>query len=289
MDFLSPLRYPGGKAKLSQYMGLVIDANRLGDADFIEPFAGGASVGLYLLANAYIRKLYLNDIDISIYAFWHSILNHPDNFCRRIEKISVDVKNWREQKEIQKNRYEASLFDLGFSTFFLNRTNRSGIMNGGVIGSLKQDGPWKIDSRFNKAELIRRIERIATFSGRISIQNLDACDFIDEIKPILSKKSLVYLDPPYFEKGPSLYRKYFDQDDHVSMADYLRGLEHLKWVISYDNHNLLNKLYKSYRRVEFVLNYSAADSPSGSEVIIFAKSMAVPDKVQIGINGGVPV
>ncbi|MDG0815138.1 DNA adenine methylase [Bdellovibrio svalbardensis] len=285
MEFFSPLRYPGGKAKLSKYMGLVLDTNRLGDADFVEPFAGGASIGLYLLANAYARKLYLNDIDISIYAFWHSILNHPEDFCRKIEKIPVDLKNWREQKEIQRNRYESNLFDLGFSTFFLNRTNRSGIMNGGVIGSLKQDGPWKIDSRFNKVELIRRIERIADFAGRISVHNRDACDFVKEIKPVLSKKSLVYLDPPYLEKGPSLYRKYFDQDDHANMAEFLKESEDLKWVISYDNHSILQKLYKTYERVEFTLSYSAAGNQFGGEVIYFAKSMAVPNISEIGVNG----
>ncbi|MFV8257159.1 DNA adenine methylase [Bdellovibrio bacteriovorus] len=285
MEFFSPLRYPGGKAKLSKYMGLVVETNRLGDADFIEPFAGGASVGLYLLANAYIRKLYLNDIDISIYAFWNSILKHPEEFCRKIDKVTVDLGNWREQKEIQKNRYDSNLLDLGFSTFFLNRTNRSGIMNGGVIGSLKQDGPWKIDSRFNKAELIRRIERIGDFADRILVRNLDACEFLNEIKPVLSKKSLVYLDPPYFEKGPSLYRKYFDQDDHVNMAEYLRGSDDLKWVISYDNHDVLRRLYKAYERFEFTLNYSAAGNQSGREVIFFSKNMAIPDIAEVGTSG----
>lgn len=287
MEFFSPLRYPGGKSKLSRYMGLVIDENRLGDADFVEPFAGGASVGLHLLLNAYIRKLHINDIDISIYAFWHSILNHPEEFCRKIEKTNINVETWREQKEIQKNRYKVSIFDLGFSTFFLNRTNRSGIMNGGVIGSLKQDGPWRIDSRFNKLELIRRIERISDFRDRINVYNQDACDFLDEVKGNLSKKSLVYLDPPYFEKGPSLYRKYFDQDDHIHMAEYLNKTEDVKWIISYDNHRSLRSLYSSFEKVEFTLNYSAAGSQSGGEVIYFSNRVAVPNIREITATGAI--
>src|SRR3990172_4832599 len=171
MDYYSPLRYPGGKGKISSFFKRVFRDNYLYDGVYVEPYAGGASVGLSLLLNQYASKVVINDVDLSIYAFWHSVFSCTDDLCKLILDTPVTIETWKRQKEFQRDRMNTSHLQLGFSTFFLNRTNRSGIVNAGVIGGTKQDGKWRIDARFNKRELIKRIERIARYRDKIVVLN----------------------------------------------------------------------------------------------------------------------
>ena len=200
MVFNSPLRYPGGKNRLAKFIADVCRLNHL-TGHYVEPYAGGAAVALHLLLNDYVKTVTINDKDRAVYAFWHSILNHPQEFCQRIERCIVNVRTWKRHKIIQ-NDQDASLFDLGFSTFFLNRTNRSGILSGGILGGMKQDGVYKINCRFNKTDLIERIQKIASLNSRIQVFNLDAETLIRKIQKRKGcMNTLYYLDPPYFRRG----------------------------------------------------------------------------------------
>ncbi len=157
--FYSPLRYPGGKTKIAPFIKELFYENNLVGMDYVEPYAGGAGAALTLLFEEYVSTITINDYDRSIYAFWHSIINNTEEFCEKISKTPIDVETWLVQKEIQKNKTNETLFSLGFSTFFLNRTNISGVIKGGVIGGKKQTGKYKIDARFNKSDLISKIHR----------------------------------------------------------------------------------------------------------------------------------
>ncbi|MGO2346144.1 MAG: DNA adenine methylase, partial [Providencia sp.] len=150
--FYTPLRYPGGKGKLSYYIKSLIDENSLNDGVYIEPYAGGAGVALELLLQEYVRHVHINDIDIAIYSFWDSILNNTENFSRLVHDTIINIENWEKQKDILLNSGNHSTLEIGFATFFLNRTNRSGILKAGVIGGKTQSGKWKLDVRFNKNE-----------------------------------------------------------------------------------------------------------------------------------------
>ncbi len=161
MIYYSPLRYPGGKGRLSAYFKQIYKANSLCGGAYVEPYAGGAAVALSLLIDGYASKVIINDIDLSIYSFWHSVINKTEELCRLIRDTQVDVKTWERQRRIHKERGQHNLLELGFSTFFLNRSNRSGILDAGIIGGKSQSGKWKIDARFNKNELIKRIQRIS--------------------------------------------------------------------------------------------------------------------------------
>src|SRR4030067_1583777 len=158
MGVYSPLRYPGGKGKVADYFKQIYKENLLYDGVYVDPYAGGASVALSLLFNEYASKIIINDIDRSIFAFWYSVLNKTDRFCRLIKDIPLTIDTWEAQKKIQEEKNRHGLLKVGFSTFFLNRTNRSGILGAGVIVGRQQTGKWKIDARYNKAELINRIE-----------------------------------------------------------------------------------------------------------------------------------
>lgn len=169
-----------------------------------------------------------------------------------------------------------TLLELGFSTFFLNRTNRSGIINGGIIGGLDQSGKWKIDVRFNKVELVKRIEKIVRYKDRITLYNLDAIDLIKNILPGLPSKTLVYLDPPYYKKGQDLYQNHFNHQDHENLASLIKNLKNILWLLTYDNIKPIHELYKEFRKIVYSMNYSAASKYSGSEVMIFSDRLKVP-------------
>ena len=192
----SPLRYPGGKSRVSKFVAKLIEENNIIKGNYVEPFAGGAGVALNLLFSGVVDNIFINDKDKSIYAFWYSILNNTDKFIDKIISIDVTIEEWLKQRDIQKNE-NIDMFYLGFSTFFLNRTNRSGIIKGGVIGGIEQAGKWKLDVRFNKEALIKKIQRISAYKEHIHIYNMDAIDFLNkEVTNLNVKNTLIYLDPP---------------------------------------------------------------------------------------------
>lgn len=272
----SPLRYPGGKSKLFDYFRLLLDTNNLYDGMYIEPYAGGAGIGLNLLLKEIVKTIYINDIDKSIYAFWYSILNKTEKFCQKIRDIEINMEEWQKQKQIQENIEKYSLFQIGFSTFFLNRTNRSGILKGGVIGGKYQSSKYKIDARFNKENLITRINRIALYKDRIKLFNLDAIEFINIISNELSSNSILYMDPPYYRKGEGLYENHYEHEDHVHISRYIRENISTNWLLTYDNVPIIKKLYEDFRFFEYSLSYSASRHYSGSELMIFSNQLSIP-------------
>lgn len=277
MAFYSPLRYPGGKGKVADYFKRIFRENDLCDGTYVEPYAGGASVALALLFNEYASKIVINDLDRSIYAFWHSVLNDTEGLCEMIQDTPVDIEHWQKNRSIQKNKDDFSLLELGFSTFYMNRANRSGIIMAGVIGGVNQTGDWKIDARFNKSDLINRIQKIASYKSSIQLHNLDACNLIGLLSSQLSPKTLIYFDPPYYVKGKDLYVNHYGHKDHSEVAQMIQALIKFKWVVSYDNTSEIRKLYDNHRQLEYSFNYSATHSKPGAEVMIFSDNMKIPN------------
>ena len=279
MDFLSPLRYPGGKSKVSDFVQSLIKSNKLLDGIYVEPYVGGGSVALSLLFNEYVKDIYINDKDISIYAFWYCVLYKTEEFCKLIQDTPINIETWFKLRDYQNKKDSIDLLDLGFSTFFLNRTNRSGILKAGVIGGYKQTGNYKIDARFNKKNLIQRIQRIANYTDRIHLSNEDAVDLVKKLSMSLPDNTLFYLDPPYYVKGKGLYMNYYNDYDHKNIANVISDIKNQKWIISYDNVPFITNLYSRYRQKKFELNYSAINSGKGEEIMIFCNGINIPDNV----------
>ena len=278
MEHYSPLRYPGGKGKMAAYFKNIIRDNLLYDGVYVEPYAGGASVALSLLFNEYVRKIIINDIDRSIYAFWHSIIYRNEEFCRLIEKTPVTVKSWKKQWCIYRNPSRYGLLRLGFATFFLNRTNRSGILDAGVIGGVAQKGEWRIDARYYKDTLIKRIKKIEKYKERIEVYNMDAVELIKYLKPSLPEKTLIYFDPPYYVKGKDLYLNFYENNDHQKIVTEIDQLKKQRWVVTYDNVKPIRQLYKKYRKSTYSLNYSAAKIMKGEEIMFFSDNLYISKK-----------
>ncbi|MBU0479052.1 DNA adenine methylase [bacterium] len=273
----SPLRYPGGKSRLANFIKLTLKLNGLEGGVYVEPFAGGAGVALLLLLENKVSRIMINDLDPAVHAFWFAVLNYPEELCEIIHKTPVTIDNWYKQREIFNRRDSNNSLELGFATFFLNRTNRSGILKGGVIGGLKQTGNWKIDARYPKHKLIENIQSVSHHKGRIILANLDARDFIRRYQQQFNSNTLLYLDPPYFHKGQKLYHNALESDDHALIANtVLRELQ-THWIVSYDDTVEISQLYPNNRQATYPLNYTAARRYHGSEIMIYSNSLQVPD------------
>lgn len=270
----SPLRYPGGKGKIANYIKLLMLKNNLLGVDYVEPYAGGASVALSLLFEDYADHIHINDLNPGVHAFWHCVLHETDALCQLVDETPVTMQEWRQQRQVQ-TAPSPSQLELGFSTFFLNRTNRSGIINGGVIGGQQQDGAWGIAARYTKPSLLRRIRKIARYRSRITLTQLDAVALLQQWTSPAGPPAFLYLDPPYYVKGEGLYDNFYTHDDHVAVAELVQRLEH-PWIVSYDAAAPLVSLYGDTASLRYSLNYSAAGPSQGSEVMFYASGLALP-------------
>lgn len=276
MNMLSPLRYPGGKSRVAAYIRRIIEVNDLTDGHYVEPYAGGAGVALSLLMSDVVLMVHINDVDRAIYTFWDTIVRRTDEFCSRISDVALDVDEWHRQRAVQ-IADDPEPLDLAVSTFYLNRTNRSGIIQrGGVIGGLNQTGKWKIDARFNRDDLIRRIERVARYRSRIRVTNMDAVDLLSTLEASHLAKVFYYLDPPYYVKGKGLYANSYAHSDHLAVSDRVSRLSQ-PWIVSYDNIEAIRAMYSPYRKLEYSLGYSAREKYQGQEIMFFSDCLTIPD------------
>lgn len=277
MYFKTPLRYPGGKGKLTDFIKLVLVQNDLVSGEYCEPYAGGAGIAINLLLDGYVRHAHLNDLNFSVFSFWIAVFNSPEEFCRKISATPVTMQEWHRQKAVQLNPTTHSPFDVGFSTFFLNRTNRSGIIRGGVVGGNDQSGIWKLDARFNKPELIARVQGLAAYRQHVTMHNLDAAELILRVLPTLPRDALVYLDPPYYVKGAGLYENHYSHADHSKIAKLVQTKIKQPWIVSYDQAAEILCLYRQSRSISYGVSYSAQDRYRGSEAMFFSRNLSIPD------------
>jgi len=271
----SPLRYPGGKSQLIPFVLDLLKENDLFYGEYAEPFAGGAGIALKLLLDGYVDRIYLNDIDPAIHAFWHAVLNHTDELCNRIDGTEVSIDEWHKQRRVYSEISANNTVERGFATLFLNRTNRSGIIKAGVIGGLEQKGEYKLDCRFNKTELIRKIKRIGSYNKQIDLSQLDAIDFLQNVVSKAGPNTLVNLDPPYFGKGPELYTNFYKPDDHAELARAIGTLQK-NWMVTYDDEPKIRSLYSDYPMYSSSLNYSAQLKRIGTELLVLDPRLKAP-------------
>lgn len=275
---ISPLRYPGGKGSLFSRLRTLIRANRPSNAMYIEPYAGGAGAALALLVSGEVKRVVINDLDPAIFAFWRAVTSEPKGFAELLKHAVLTVGEWERQKEIYLTVDREDHLALGFATFYLNRTNRSGVLNGGPIGGKNQTGNYKIDARFNKETLAERLRIISLYARHIIVKNLDGIRIIEEYCE--EQNSFIYADPPYFEKAGSLYLNSFDEEAHAVLADCLNERASQTWVLTYDNVSKVEQLYSRRRREIFSLNYSAHRVTKANEIMVYSDGIDLADSKQ---------
>lgn len=284
----SPLRYPGGKTQLYEFVKNIIEINEIDNAIYIEPYAGGFGVGLRLLLNNDVGSVVINDYDKSIYSLWYSIVNHTDQLIDLIDKTPVTIETWHEQKEIyEKNKKYRNRLENGFSTLFLNRTNRSGIINAGPIGGYKQNGNYKIDCRFNKDDIIKKITRIAEQKERIKLFQKDALKLIDIIhNEYSSDNTFCFFDPPYYEQGKNLYTNFYKHNDHKKLAKKVMSLNDYYWITTYDFSPQIHEMYNKFNNKAYYyeLRYSAQKKRKATELLFASEKTKLVSKGKVELT-----
>lgn len=275
----SPLRYPGGKYKISKLIELLL--NKAGDncSTYVEPFAGGAGIAIDLLLRNVVTDIVINDSDPAIAAFWKAIVQENDAFIDKIDSTPVTLDEWRRQRDIYFGTKKYSL-ELGFATFFLNRTNHSGILASGPIGGQEQKS-WKLDVRYNKEDLIKKVERIGQRNKQIHVFNRDVLSFITNQLKRYEKSAFVYFDPPYYRKGKVLYQNFFDDKKHRALCAKIKSSVKCPWIVSYDDVPEVCEIYKGLPQRHFSLSYSLANNGYGQEVMFFGRGSLLPTKDDI--------
>lgn len=272
LNAVSPFRYPGGKAFLSEYLrGQLpkIDAGK--SIGFVEPFCGGAGAALNLLADGCVNHLHLNDADIRIHSAWHAMLFESERFIDAIRTTPLTMPEWYAQQKVVTSPASSSYsFELGFATFFMNRTTHSGIIEkAGPIGGYNQTGRWKIDARFNRDKLAKQIEWLGANQERISLSNLDALSFINRTRKTVDlSTTLFFIDPPYVKVGGRLYYNGMNEAKHIALSDVLVSGAIPHWVLTYDDAPLIREIYSSAKMARISVNYSLQNKRKENELLV---------------------
>ena len=254
----------------------VLRLNGLDRGHYAEPYAGGCGLALSLLYGGFVSDIHINDIDPVIWSFWNSVLKETDALVDLVEKTPVTVDEWRYQRAVNKAQDLDNPLSLGFSAFFLNRTNRSGVIgSGGIIGGLRQTGNYLINCRFNREDLVRRIRRVSKYADRIQLSRLDGLDFIDHCVTTLPSNTFLFIDPPYFKKGPELYTNFYKPEDHAALAARVLDVKS-PWIVTYDDTHEIRRLYNKRRQYIFGINYSLNEKRVGNELLVASKGLRIP-------------
>lgn len=269
MRSISPFRYPGGKAFLYPYLQECLDQLPVAGREYAEPFCGGAGAALILLKLDAVQHLHLNDADPKVFAAWKAMLHEPERFASAIMETPIDLPTWHACRDLVANSVEPT-FELGFATFFLNRTSRSGIVVGaGPIGGYDQRGTWKVDARFNRSALAERVHWLGSVQDRITLTNEDALTFLSRSKDRVDvKRTLFFVDPPYVTAGGRLYLNAMNEPKHIGLSDLLQDGSLPHWVLTYDDHPLIRQLYSNQEISDLSVTYSLQKKRKEQELVI---------------------
>lgn len=263
-------RYPGGKNKINK----IIQRNLYDPEidEYREPFFGGGSVGITFLNNINIffdnlKKVWINDSDSGIFCLWKSVIENHEELKKRILLYSPKTEDFYNfKKELLKNSYE-DILEIGLKKLIIHQISYSGLgaKSGSPLGGKNQQSKYKIDCRWNPENICKKIEKINKILNRYDIKC--TCEDFSILLKNVGKKTLLYLDPPYYYKGRNLYQLYFKEEDHIRLAKELKKLN-CKWVLSYDYCEEIIDLYNWANIIEIPVKYSIRGMNIKKELLI---------------------
>jgi DNA adenine methylase len=270
----TPFRYPGGKAFMFPAIVEHLESKEMSQVkNYAEPYCGGAGAAIRLLSQDRVERIFLNDFDWRVYAAWKSMLDESSRFLNFIEKVPINISTWYKMRDIVEgaSSSESDPFQVGTATFYLNRTNRSGIIVGaGPIGGYDQIGNWKIDARFPRQGLANRISWLAQNRHRIALSNRDGLSFLKEMAPNHGCDTFYFIDPPYVKAGSRLYMNSMTESIHRSLAKYLvkerSDIRH--WMVTYDDDPLIRHSYADASIDILSVKYSLQKKRMAGELLI---------------------
>ena len=261
MNSVPLFRYPGGKQKLCTEV--VRELQCRWRPTYCEPFCGGAGICLCLLPVArlggglYDRRLervWLNDIDPDICALWYCIIHKPDALIRAIREFKPTVEIFNKFKTyLLDGEYQSNQLIRAFMKLVVHQLSYSGLGTmAGPLGGEDQISQYRIDDRWSPTHLIEQIRRAHRGFAAVKTR----CTAEDFEVVLRCKNAMHYLDPPYYDKGPELYQYSFTRDDHERLADVLHERATNDWVLSYDDHPKIRKMYRWARIKEVDCTYT---------------------------------
>lgn len=282
----SILRYPGGKTQLAKFVRHTIEMNHIEQPVYCEAFCGGSGIAIENLLNGSAHSVILNDLDPAIYSIWYAAVNCSERLINRIQNISITITEWHRQKDIYSKLKEIPgyNFDLAVAAFFLNRTNRAGIITGGPIGGYAQQSKYNLSCRFNKSSLINKIRDIAKRQQDIQLYNMDGIDFIHNVLwPMENRNLFILFDPPYVHQGQALYKNGLNIDYHSNLSHTIQELHNKFWITTYDDVPEIRNFYRESPGYTYQLHYSAHRVRKESELFFRSPITKVEsfDKVQL--------
>jgi DNA adenine methylase len=266
----SPFRYPGGKGFLTGFLSSEVEKLSKGERHYAEPFAGGAGAAVNLLQSGSVQHAHLNDLDLRVYSAWLAMTRENDRFADAIHRMPVNLDSWHEAKAKVDDPGKEYSFELGLATFFINRTSRAGIVVGsGPIGGYQQAGSWKIDARFYRDTMLRRIRWIGENSHRITVSRKPAVDFLRNcLKATPDDSTFYFIDPPYVQIGSRLYYDGMVDGGHEELAGFIKEGSLKHWVMTYDDHVDIRRLYQGFKFRSLQVSYSLGRTRKENEVVI---------------------
>lgn len=244
---LSPLRYPGGKSKLIDYILTQLDPDQL--RMVISPFTGGGSVELALLESGLTKHLVLNDKDPDVYNFWNVSLNQTDELIQLIQTrpLTVSLYETAHQYMTDKKPFNGSNIEKAFLFLINNRCSFSGIYNAGRMGG-KKGSLGDLSARYNPNTLVKQLTRLNKLnndpSTKIEVRN-DSYENIIEEYAWLGNNTF-FIDPPYItEQAKSIYKHAFDDTEHhhlfAILNEFWHSFPNSDFLVFYDNHTRINE------------------------------------------------
>lgn len=273
----TPLRYPGGKAWLAHYVEKFISFNKLEVDTLVEPFAGGAAVSITLLQKSIIEQAYISEIDPLIVAFWEATLNRTEELIEIVLSMSVDLETWHYMRGYlqEKSTTNLDVVELAAAFLFLNRTSYSGIIKAGPLGGKDQRSRYKINCRFNKPRIAKKIEAIGELKGRLNVIKSDGLELMEKMASSRFESIVFYVDPPYYGAGKDLYRHYFTDKEHIELSVFLESVDK-PWLLSYDNADFIKELYKHKTKSPIYTDYQSGHFKKGVKELLISNYLIPP-------------
>jgi DNA adenine methylase len=287
--YASPLRYPGGKARMAPWLTDTFEA-LLWPMDveiWLEPFGGGAGAALTALASGRVPEAWIVEANPALAAFWTTVMNDGPAMADRVERTVPTLGMFQDSRQTVAAALDGERIDtfkLGLAAFILNRCSRSGMIlpSVGPIGGKAQTGLHTVAARFNAAALADRIRTVHALGDRFKVFAGDGISFLEDLPASgVQDEVFCFVDPPYIGVGNDLYAIGMDDDLHQRLANALNRLT-APWLLTYDAHPQIPQLYPDSQVLEFDIPHTAGSSRVGTEYLVLGPGMGAPETNPLG-------
>lgn len=292
--WISPLRYPGGKARMGAALTTIWET-QMSPMDieiWSEPFAGGAGAGLHLLADNTISELWLTEKHPALAAFWRTAAHNGAELAASVRTTTPSMQLWRHAQEAVAAAEAGDTVDdteLAFAALILNRCSRSGMVNAivGPMGGKHQSGRWTLQSRWYGEGIAERIDVVHRLGDRIRVMEGDGIEQIRELDGSvgIEDEMMLFVDPPYLVQGNRLYANGMTIDDHARLASALAGSA-CHWLLTYDGDDRVLDLYPTNRVLAYQIPNTVNRARIAEEYAVLSPALMVADDMHLLPKGG---